>query len=187
MRKPSQVYNLPIPDNDLKMAAVMLRDKANFESQNIWVYLGADNRNSRYAKVGITMGDLRSRSYSSANPNYFVFCAFQCYHDTTKEQLKLIEECALKYLDKVFCSDNGVTNRARHFESQCLSECFYNINFEDFFMCLHDYLMDHQVRFFMTDQYEDHSASMYGAALSCEFNPRLTREQKSHFLRLIVR
>ena len=133
------------------------------------------------------MGDLRSRSYSSANPNYFVFCAFQCYHNTTKEQLKLIEECALKYLDKVFCSDNGLTNRARHFESQCLSECYYNINFEDFFMCLHDYLMHHQVRFFMTDQYDNHSASIYGAALSCEFNPRLTDEQKSHFLRLIVR
>lgn len=95
MRKPPQIYNLEIPDDDYKMAAVMGRDKENFESSNIWFYVGADCRNPSFAKVGITQGDLRSRSYSSANPNYHIFCAFQCTQDTTNAQLKSIERNAL--------------------------------------------------------------------------------------------
>lgn len=169
------------------MAAVMERDKANFESSDIWLYLGADCRNSRYAKVGITMGDLRSRSYSSANPNYFLLCAFQCRHDTTKEQLEIIECRALNYLDSIFIRDDGVSKRARHFESQRLSECYYDINFDEFFVCLHEYLWEQHNSYFQVCEYEYHTTRVYGDALSCEFNPRLTVEQRSHYLRLIVR
>jgi len=187
VKKPQQIYDLIIPDDDFKMATVMERDKANFESADIWIYLGADCRNSRYAKVGMTMGDLRSRSYSSANPNYFLFCAFQCYHNTTKEELELIESGALNYLDSVFIQENGLTKRACHFESQRLSECYYDINFDDFFVLLHDYLWEHQCRYFQTAEYAYDTTRVYGDALSCEFNPRLTVDQQSHFLRLIVR
>lgn len=62
MRKPQQTFDLEIPD-DYKLASVLERDRADFESTNIWFYVGADYRDSRFAKVGITMGDLRSRSY----------------------------------------------------------------------------------------------------------------------------
>lgn len=89
MRKPYQSYDLEIP-NDFKTAAVMERDRINFESPNKWLYVGADCRNLNFAKIGITMNDLRSRSYSSANPNYYLFCAFQCQQSTTKEQLEVL-------------------------------------------------------------------------------------------------
>ncbi len=111
----------------------MERDRINFESPNKWLYVGADCRNLNFAKIGITMNDLRSRSYSSANPNYYLFCAFQCEQSTTKEQLERIEQCALIYLDDVFRYDNGLTKRACHFESGYLSECYYDVDFEDFF------------------------------------------------------
>uniref|UniRef100_UPI003CFA6F99 hypothetical protein n=1 Tax=Enterobacter cloacae complex sp. 280C5 TaxID=3395861 RepID=UPI003CFA6F99 len=40
MKKPQQMYDLQIPDDDYKMAAVMERDKLNFESPNKWFYIG---------------------------------------------------------------------------------------------------------------------------------------------------
>lgn len=185
MRKPQQIYNLEIPD-DYKIAQVMKRDKANFESPNIWFYLGADLRNPNFAKVGITMGDLRSRSYSSANPNYYLFCAFQCDQSTDTKQLTDIENSALSYLDRVFAWDNGQTKRVRHMESQHLSECYYDINFDDFFACLHDYLLDHHERYFQSVEY-DYGEALHGYALSCEFNPRLELNDRRRFLRMILR
>ena len=125
MRKPQQTFDLEIPD-DYKLASVLERDRADFESTNIWFYVGADYRDRRFAKVGITMGDLRSRSYSSSNPDYYLFCGFQCKHDTTRADLKNIERDVLSYLDEYY------PNRAPHRESRRLSECFYDINFEDF-------------------------------------------------------
>ncbi|MFM5727890.1 hypothetical protein ACET8R_15100 [Aeromonas veronii] len=182
MRKPPQIYNLEIPDDDYKMAAVMERDKVNFESPNIWFYVGADSRDPSFVKVGITMGDLRSRSYSSANPNYHLFCAFQCYHHTTKSQLESIETGALAYLDDLFPN-----HRARHWESQHLSECYYNIDFEKFFSCLHDYLLDNHHRNFQTAAFENEIGVEEGYALAWEFNPRLSPKVKSRFRSLILR
>ncbi len=189
MRKPFQRYDLPIPDDDYKMKHVMERDKVNFESDRIWLYVGADYRNATYAKVGITMGDLRSRSYSSANPNYFLFCAFQCYPTTTKAELEGIETRVLACLDDVFTYDNGQTKRARHFESQRLSECYYDIHFEDFFACLHDYLWDRESRHFMTDEYVDSNdiSVVYGGVISFLFNDRIPDNVRRRFLRMIVR
>lgn len=189
MRKPRQSYDLHIPDDDYKAAYIMERDKLNFESRSIWLYVGADYSNARYAKVGITMGDLASRSYSSANPRYFLFCAFQCYHNTTKEELERIEGDALAYLDDVFKEDNGQTKRARHFESQRLSECYYDINFEEFFACLHDYLWENHIRYFQTCDYVDEGDTdcVYGGVLSWIFNPRVPFNIRRRFLRMIAR
>lgn len=187
MRKTPQTYDLEIPDDDYKMAAVMERDKVNFESPNIWFYIGADCINPGYTKVGITMGDLRSRSYSSANPNYYLFCAFQCNQSTTKLQLETIEHSALNYLDDVFRWDNGLTKRVRHMESQRLSECYYHIDFEDFFLCLHDYLLDNHDRYFQTATYMNDAGFEDGYALSWQFNPCLALNVKRHFLRMILR
>ena len=138
MRKPQQTFDLEIPD-DYKLASVLERDRADFESTNIWFYVGADSRDSRFAKFGITMGDLRSRSYSTSNPNYYLFCGFQCKHDTTRADLKNIERDGLSYLDEYY------PNRAPHRESRRLSECFYDINFEDFFVDVHQYLHEFRV------------------------------------------
>lgn len=182
MKKPLQTYDLEIPNDDYKMAAVMERDKVNFESPNIWFYVGADSRTPGFAKVGITMGDLSSRSYSSANPNYYLFCAFQCIQDTTKSQLENIELRALAYLDGVFPN-----HRERHMESQRLSECYYNIDFEKFISCLHDYLLENHHSNFQTTSFENESGVYDGYALASEFNPRLSHEVQSRFRDLIRR
>ncbi|WP_349855377.1 hypothetical protein [Pectobacterium aroidearum] len=185
MRKPYQSYDLEIP-NDFKMAAVMERDRLNFESPNIWFYVGADCRNLNFAKVGITMNDLKSRSYSSANPNYYLFCAFQCQQSTTKEQLKRIEHSALNYLDDVFRYDSGLTKRACHFESQYLSECYYDVDFEDFFVRLHDYLLDNHKRYFQTTSLDEEGFED-SYALAWQFNPRLSLNAKMSWIRKILR
>nr|WP_229915941.1 hypothetical protein [Rahnella sp. LAC-M12] len=164
------------------MKAVMERDKANFESPNIWFYVGADSRDPGFAKVGITMGDLRSRSYSSANPNYYLFCAFQCIQGTSKSQLESIELGALTHLDAVFPN-----HRTRHMESQRLSECYYNIDFEYFFSCLHDYLHDNHYSNFQTAGFVNELGDDDGYALAWEFNPLLPPEVKSRFRSLILR
>lgn len=182
MRKPLQTYNLEIPDDDYKLAEVMERHKANFESPNIWFYVGADSANPSFAKVGITMGDLRSRSYSSSNPNYYLFCAFQCDQGTTKSQLESIERKALAYLDDVFPG-----TRARHSESQRLSECYYDIDFEDFFVTLHDYLLDNHCSNFQTASFENEVGIEEGYALAWEFNPCLSRAEQRRFRNLILR
>ena len=182
MRKPPQTYNLEIPYDDYKMAAVMERDKENFESPNIWFYVGVDKNNPGFAKAGITMGDLSSRSYCSGNPGFHLFGAFQCIQGTTKSQLESIELGALSYLDHIFQN-----HRARHAESQRLSECYYNIDFETFFTCIHNYLIDNHRSNFMTAVFNNVVGFEGGHALEFVFNPILPPEVKIRFLSLILR
>lgn len=95
----------------------MERDKASFESADIWICLSADCRNFRHVKVGVTVDNLRSRSYGSVNPNYFLLYVFQCYHNITEEELEFIESGALSCPDNVLTQENGLTKRAHRFES----------------------------------------------------------------------
>ncbi len=187
MRKPQQIYGLEIPDDDYKMAAVMERDKLNFESPNKWVYVGADSKNPGFAKVGITMDDLASRSYGTNNPNFYLFCAFQLNQSTTVAELKNIEQNTISHLDEVFCDENGQTKRARHMESQRLSECYYDVNFEDFFVEVHDYMLDNYGQYFQTAEYVNGDGFTDGYALSWNFSSLLKPEVKRYFLRRILR
>lgn len=182
MRKPPQTYDLEIPYDDYKMAAVMERDKENFESRNIWFYVGVDNNNPGFAKVGITMGDLSTRSYSTGNPGFYLFCAFQCNQGTTKSQLESIELGALAYLDSIFPN-----HRARHMESQRLSECYYHIDFESFFKCVHNYLLDNHRSNFLTAVYDNVVGFEGGHSLALIFNPILPPEVQIRFLSFILR
>lgn len=184
MKKPEQSYDLKIPDDDYKMAEVMENDKKDFESSDIWVYLAADSTNPSFAKVGITMGDLTGRSYDTGNPNYYMFCAFQCGHKTTQSQLKDIERSVFRHLDEIFTNEDGSTKRGRFFESGRLSECYYDIDFEHFFVTLHDYLLDKHIRHFSIGGY------IYGDeryALSMHFNNLLPFHVKTDFLSMILR
>lgn len=182
MKKPQRTYNLEIPYDDYKIEAVMECDKANFESSTIWLYVGADSMNPRFAKVGITMGDLGSRSYCSGNPNYHLFCAFQCYFHTTKLQLENIEKLALKYLDCLFPNC-----RVPHWESGTLSECYYDIDFETFLTSLHDYLFDIHHNNFQTVAIENDIGIVEGCELACEFNRHLPPDVVVRFRRLFLR
>ncbi|MGV0087535.1 hypothetical protein EEAAV_27265 (plasmid) [Rahnella aceris] len=187
MRKAKQSYDLELPtDADYKMEAIYERDKANCESVVKWLYLGADVRNHAYAKVGMTMGDLTSRSYSSAKPGFYLFCAFQCEQSTTKSQLEEIESNALHFLDSVFTWDNGSTKRVCHFESGRISECYYDIDFIDFFQCLHNYLYDNYGRYFNLTGLES-NGDIVGDYLDCEFNRHLSWEDKKCYINMILR
>jgi len=133
------------------------------------------------------MGDLTSRSYGTNNPNFYLFCAFQCQQSTTEAQLKSIEKSAISYLDGVFCDENGQTKRVRHMESQRLSECYYDVNFEDFFVEVHDYLLDNHVSYFQTCGFENEAGGDGGYALAWEFSSLLKPEVKRYFLNRILR
>ncbi|MGF6567320.1 hypothetical protein [Kosakonia cowanii] len=187
MRKPQQSYDLEIPDDDYKTAAVMMRDKANFESPYKWVYVGADARSPWDAKIGITMDDLRSRSYSTGNAEYYLFCAFQCDQRITKQQLEDIERSAIAYLDRVFVDDNGITKRKPHWESQRLSEWYYGINFEEFFVHVHNFLYDNYGTSFQIGAYLNEVGEMDGQALAWLFNPQLEPGVSERYLRMILR
>ncbi|AYV11532.1 MULTISPECIES: hypothetical protein [Shewanella] len=183
MKKPQQIYNLKIPNDDYKIAAVMERDKANFESANIWLYVGTDGMKPEFAKVGITMGDLGSRSYCTGNPDYYLFCAFQCNIHTTKSKLESIEAGALNHLDSLFPK-----HRVPHRESGTLSECYRGIDFETFLISLNDYLLDKHHNDFQTVEYENAIGIVEGYALVCEFNNSiLPRDEISRFQRLFIR
>ncbi|HHO9701262.1 hypothetical protein [Citrobacter braakii] len=175
MRKKPQAYDLEIPDDDYKMADVMRNEKADFESQNIWLYIGAKQKDPRFAKVGMTMRDMTSRSSYSGDPRFYLFCAFQCKHDTTELQLRKIERDVLSYLDEMYPN-----KRARHFESQRLSECFHDIDFEEFFFLTHQYLRDHYGKYFQKKCFGEEYA------LSWEFNSHLPRSEWMPFLRSIL-
>lgn len=182
LKKPQQTYDLEIPDDDYKAAWVMEQNKADFESTKIWLYIGADSRNPGYAKVGMTMGDMTTRSTSSASPTYYLFCAFQLRHGTTKQQLLSIENSAFAFLDGVYPG-----HRERHRESGRLSECYYDINFEDFFSCLHDYLYDNFHNYFQTCGYVNEVGEDAGSALAWHFSHLLPPEVQRRFLYRILR
>ena len=179
MRRKFQPYDREPPvDDDYKAEAIYDRDKDNFESLEKWLYLGADSKNAAYAKIGITMGNLASRSYSSGNPGYYLFCAFKCAASTTKAQLEDIERSVLRYLDGEFTREDGTTKREPHFESRRLSECYYDIDFEELFQCLHEYLFKKHDRHFME--------GYVGDFLECEFSSSLSLAEQKSYKRMIM-
>ncbi|MBP4004279.1 hypothetical protein [Escherichia coli] len=160
--------------NDYKMQSILSENKKNFESTEKWLYLGADDANKNYAKIGITMGDLQSRSYSSANPSYYIFCAFKCRYNITKEQLERIEGEVLKALDQRYTDDDGATKRMSHFESKRSSECYNDIDFMDFFINLHEELYNNHSNYFLITGLENEYGDDMGEFLDCEFNSRIS-------------
>lgn len=184
MKRTKLEYDLELdPNACYKMEFIHNESKENFESTEKWLYLGADLRNSKYAKVGLTMGDLTSRSYSSTNPYYYIFCAFKCRHDIAKSKLKSIEESALRYLDSVFINPDGSTKRVPHAESGRMSECFYNIDFVDFLVALHDYLYENYRDYFLPCGFENEAGLDEGEFLDCEFNKRISRNEINKYIR----
>lgn len=152
----------------------------SLESVDKWLYLGADISNSNWAKIGITLGDLRSRSYSSANPNFYIFCAFKFEWNVTKEQIRRVEMELLNMFDKIFTDRFGNPNRLRHYESRKLSECYYPVDFSYFLDNLHNELFHNYSRFFVICGYENEIGDVDGATVMCEFSPTLDIETIRH-------
>lgn len=187
MKRIARKYELELdPFACYKMESVYNESKENFESTKKWLYLGASARDSEFVKVGITMGDLTTRSSSSENPGYYLFCAFKCRSNISRSQLEEIEKSALSYLEKVFAYPDGLTKRAFHHDSRRSSECFYDVNFCDFFGELHYYLYENHCNYFMRHGFENELGGDEGDFLDCEFNGRLSRDEINRWIRIIL-
>lgn len=163
------------------------QSKLNFESTTKWLYLGTNTRDSQFAKVGITMGDLTSRSSSSESPGYHLFCAFKCRDNISRSELERIEQSALNHLEKLFTYSDGSTKRASHHESERISECFYDVNFLDLFGELHYYLYENHCNYFIRSSFENNERGDEGDFLDCEFNRRnMSLSEVNRYIRMIL-
>ena len=166
---------------DYKMQSILMRDKDNFESIYQWLYLGADIQNPSFAKIGITTGDLTSRSSSSGNPNYYIFCACKCRHDISESKLKSIEQKVLIKFDKLYPN-----KRLRHAESRRMSECFNEIDFFNFFLDLHYELFHNYRSDFLDCIVEDNDGYELGQRLVCEFNHIISKRYISECMECML-
>ena len=112
-------------DDDYEIEQMMHDTIQNLQNAKKWLYLGADISNPEWVKIGITAGDLRSRSYSSANPNYYIFCAFQFDYKVTIEEMRKVEMEIHYKFDQDFRQMYGHSRRLPHYESRRLSECYW--------------------------------------------------------------
>lgn len=187
MKRTARKYELELdPFACYKLESVYNESKENFESTRKWLYLGASARDKGFAKVGITMGDLTTRSSSSESPGYYLFCAFKCRNNITRSQLEEIEKSALNYLEEVFVDSDGLTMRALHHESGRSSECFYDVDFFSFFSELHYYLYENHCNYFLRCGFENEVGGDEGDFLDCEFNPGFSRGEINKFIRMIL-
>lgn len=188
MKRTKRNYELePDPFACYKMEYIHNQSKLNFESTTKWLYLGANTRDSQFAKVGITMGDLTGRSSSSENPGYYLFCAFKCRDNISRFELEHIEKSALNYLEELFTYSDGSTKRASHRESERISECFYDVVFLDFFGELHYYLYENHSSYFIRSGFENDAGVDEGDFLDCEFNGRtMPLSEVNRHIRMIL-
>jgi hypothetical protein len=173
-----------ILSDDYKLAHVEMEMIKTFESTERWLYLGADATNPNFARIGITMGDLRSRSYSSANPNYYLFCAFKCKPELSVADLKNMEDVILARFQNYYINYDGSTKRSFFYESGLLSDCFYKIDFLDFFVNLHSEIYQNYRSNFVTCGMEDEFGGEVGEFVDCIFNRKV--ENQNRYIRMIV-
>lgn len=168
------------------MASLHEQAKRNFESTEKWLYLGANVRESGFAKVGVTMGDLSTRSSSSESPGYYLFCAFKCKDGMAEARLKSIEASALNYLESAFTHPDGSSMRAAHHESGRISECFYGVDFMELFRELHFYLYSNYRDCFSISAFENEFEVEEGEFVDCEFNKIISRDRVNEYIRMIL-
>lgn len=169
---------------DYKIDHVEMEARRNYESREKWLYLGADARDSTFAKIELTMGDLSSRSYSSARPSYYIFCAFKCRYYLSKPELETIEEDILSELEYIYSDSDGSTARLDHYESGRPSECFSPIDFQDFFVNLHLEIFEKHRDSFVISSLDDGAGRYYGEFVDCIMNKKIANKQK--YLSMII-
>jgi hypothetical protein len=160
--------------DDYKLDYLEVEAQSNFESTEKWLYLGADALDGCFAKIGLTMGDLSSRSYGSVRPTYYLFCAFKCRHDLSRIELVEIEEKILVRFESLYSNADGSSKRLRHYESGRLSECFYPVDFLDFFINLHSEIYENYRDSFVICGMDDGGGGVCGEFVDCIFNSKVT-------------
>jgi len=182
VKREKQNYQLSIPDDDYKMQHVMTEHKKNYESLVKWLYVGANKNNKSYAKIGITNGNLQSRSYSTTDPDYYIFCAFKCNYNISKIDLESIESSVISYLDSIYADALGQSKRLQHAESNMLSECFHGIDFDDLLYQVHYALYTKHLRHFPLGSLTDNYGNHIGDIIDCEFNKIIPLENKMKYM-----
>jgi hypothetical protein len=79
----------------------------------------------------------------------------------------------------VLTYDDGATKRALHHESEKMSECFYDVDFIEFFETLHHYLYEKHSRDFVLSEFENDD----GVFIDCEFNSRMSLDEINTHIR----
>lgn len=179
-------FELGFQNRDYKTDQLMHDAFQNLENEKKWLYLGADISNPDWVKIGITAGDLRSRSYSSANPNFFIFCAFQFKHNVTLEEMRKVEMDMHDKFDQDFIKEFGSSKRLHHFESGRPSECYCPVDFSYVFEELHRELFHFYSLYFYKIGYTNEIGDVDGETLYCEFSPTLNLERKKSFLNKLM-
>lgn len=172
-------------DNDYKMSHAINETRNNFLSTDKWLYLGADNLRKDFAKIGITMHDLKSRSYSSESPGFHLFCAFKFKYDVSTREAREIENSVLLTLDDLYRNADGSATRLKHFESGRDSECFYPVDFLRFFVSLHDVIYTDHRNYFVISGYENEYGGYEGEFVGCIFNTCYEKHRKK-YIRMIL-
>lgn len=167
------------PSNDYKMDYVEMEARKDFESSTNWLYLGANAASRNFAKIGITMGDLSSRSYGTVDPNYYLFCAFKARHNISLTQLEVIESNILDKFENMYRNDDGSSKRMRHYDSGRSSECFSPVDFMDFFRNLHLEIYENY-----RDKFVICGKGVDGEFVDCIFNKKVKNEME--FINMIV-
>ncbi|WP_148280145.1 hypothetical protein [Rubrivivax gelatinosus] len=171
---------------DYKLEHTERESKRNIESTDIWLYLGADVVDKNFAKIGITMGDLASRSYSSSRPTYYLFCAFKFKCNVSAQEVKRVEVDVLSRIDGLHRNKDGSSKRMVHCESGVPSECFYPVEFFAFFKDLHDEIYDHHRGSFVISGYENECGVEDGEFVDCIFSP-LQERRHNEYRKMILR
>ncbi|MFC4346130.1 hypothetical protein [Cupriavidus numazuensis] len=156
--------------DDYKLEHVEQEAGRNFESLDKWLYLGADILDKNFAKIGMTMGDLASRSYSSTRPSYYLFCAFKFKHNISMQDVKRVENDVLLRIDCLHRNVDASSKRMIHYESGQLSECFYPVDFFDFYKDVHFEIYDRHRDSFVICGYENEFGMDDGEFVDCIFN-----------------
>jgi hypothetical protein len=171
--------------DDYKIEHVEQGAKRNLESLNKWLYLGADALDVNFAKIGMTMGELPSRSYSSSSPSYYLFCAFKFKPDMSIQDVKHVEGDVLSRIDWLHRNVDGSSKRMIHYESGRPSECFHPVDFFAFYKDVHREIYDRHRNSFVICGYENEYGADDGEFVDCIFNPR-QKEHHNEYIKMIL-
>ena len=186
MKKEKVFLDNFVTSDDYKLEHVETEIRNNFESVERWLYLGRDAVDPNFVKIGLTMGELPSRSYSSANPDYHLFCAFKCKYNISEIELKNVEEEILVRLESIHRNGDGSTKRLRHYESGLPSECFRPVDFLEFFIDLHYEIYENYRNNFVISAWENEDGQIDGEFVDCIFNKKIKLEDRNKFIKMIL-
>lgn len=170
---------------DYKIEYVEQETRRNFESTDKWLYLGADILDANFAKIGMTWGDLTSRSYSSSRPSYYLFCAFKFKYNISIDEVKRVENAVLSRIDEWHRNQDGSSKRMVHYESGRPSECFYPVDFFNFYKDVHLEIYDHHRDSFVICGNENGFGIDEGEFVYCIFNSR-QNERHNEYIQMIL-